>query len=320
MHPGRSWIRSRSPTRRRRIPPRAPGEDPLTGYLSQGDTRPFAAVRTLHFDVADLPLGKWADPSRPHGFRVAPLGTQGYRIRIESTLYAEVTVANTRRSLEFTAFTGGSFSMGVPPECGRGHIGRFPAHWTGIDPRRWTDDDVGVELGSGDFDVQVCRADARATVETRAHAIVPGFAYALRVKQEADEGEALVVFMPHAAMVSASGNPSFPLEQANAGPFTRLTFPLQGAGGRSAALRVSTAALRLWSRLRRTIAPVMSYQESAPAKDDLLVGLDVVQQAGTTMGTLTLSLPGKRDPRPYAKVLSAARDASAASTASTATE
>jgi hypothetical protein len=70
---------------------------------------------------------------------------------------------------------------------------------------------------------------------------------------------------------------------------------------------VSTASLRLWSRLRRTIAPVWSFEDPAKPGEDLLVGLDVVSQAGSAMGTLTLSLPAKKDERTYSKVLSAAR-------------
>jgi hypothetical protein len=286
-------------------PSRSSGEDALVGYLAQGDTRPFAAARTIHFDVDTLPVGKWADPSRPHGFRISPLGNDAFRLWIDSTLYAEIVVSSTRRSLEFAAFTGGMFSQGVPPECGKGHIGRFPTRWAGIDPRSWKDADVGVEMGIGDFDVATCSASARLTIETRARAILPGFLYALRVRQE--DSEALVVFLPRAAWVSASGDPNFPLEQSNSGPFTRLTLPIVVGEGQTAAARVSAASLRLWSRLRQTIAPVWSFEDPAAPREDLLVGLDVISQAGSAMGTLTLSLPAKKDARPYAKVLSAAR-------------
>ena len=286
-------------------PPRSAGEDALTGYLAKGDTRPFAAARTIHFDVGALPLGRWGEPSRPHGFRIAPLGHDAFRLWIDSTLYAEIVVSSSRRALEFAAFTGGMFSQGVPPECGKNHLGRFPARWVGIDPRGWKDADVGVEMGSGIFDVGTCSASARLTIETRARAILPGFVYALRVRQE--EGEALIVFLPHAAMVSASGDPNFPLDQSNSGPFTRLTLPIVAGEGQSAAVRVSSASLRLWGRLRKTIAPVWSYDDPAAPREDLLVALDVVSQAGSTMGTLTLSLPPRKDARPYAKLLSAAR-------------
>jgi hypothetical protein len=287
-------------------PPRADGADALVGYQAQGDARSPTVARTIRFDVADLPLGTWGQPSRPHGFRVTPLPERGYKLWIESALFAEVTVANTRRALEFSAFTGGSFSMGIPPECGPGHIGHFPAHWAGIDPHSWSDDDIGVELGAGDFDVQGCRAGARVTVEARARAVVRGFAYAIRVRGESDDGEQLVMFLPHAAMVSTSGDPAFPLDQANTGPFTRLTLRLEPGAGQSAALRVSRAALHLWDELRSTRKAVWSYEDTSAPRDDLFVGIEVVQQGGTTMGTLRLALPEGKDRRYFERVLSAA--------------
>jgi hypothetical protein len=285
-------------------PPRATGQDALTGFLAAGDVRPQVAARAIHFDVDALPFGRWGDPSRDHGFRIARLGWNEYQLVIGSMLYAEVTVSGTAQGGQFTAFTGGSFSQGPLPECGRGHAGRFPARWAGIDPRHWTDADVGVELATADFDAADCRASARVTVEARAAAILPGFVYALRFRRE--EGEALIVFLPRAVVMSTSDDPSWPLDHVNTGPYTRLTFPLEANVGRSAALRISPASLHLWSRLRASVASVGPFQDATLPGDNLLVGIDVINQAGATTGTITLALPPKTDARPYARVFEAA--------------
>jgi hypothetical protein len=286
-------------------PPRAPGETAIVGFLTPGDSRPHAMAHSVHFDVSSLPVAEWGEPEKPSGFTLTPLGTDAYRLWIQSTLYAEVIVANTLGAVAFSAFTGGSFSQGAPPECGKGHTGKFPTRWSGIDPRGWTDDAVKVEMGQGDFDLSTCSAAARTTIQARAAAIVPGFVYGLRVKQGDDE--ALVVFLPRGALVSTGGDPNAPLNQSNTGPFTRLTFPVEAGAGSTAAARVSPAALGLWRHLRQTIAPVWSFADTAAPKEDLLVGIDVVCQAERKLGTLTLSLPSNRDPGPYATLLKAAR-------------
>lgn len=287
-------------------PPRVQGETGLDGFRADGDARPLALAAPIRFDPDALPVATWGEPRATAGFSLHPRGN-GYRLWLRSRLFAEVVVENTRGSTEFSAFTGGSFFEGTPPECGPGHTGSFPARWTGLAPRNWTDSGVDVEMGAGDFDLARCDARARASVQARAAAIVPGFVYGLRVRHGDDDDETLFVFLPRGVLVSAAGDPSAPIALSNTGPFTRLTMPLERGGARTASVRVSPASLRVWSHLRTTIAPVWSFEETTAAHDALLVNVDAAWQDDRKLGSISLALSRRHDKRPYAALVAAAQ-------------
>jgi hypothetical protein len=285
-------------------PPRAHGESGLDGFRANGDTRPLAIGRPVRFDPDALPVATWGDPRATAGFSLRTRGN-GYRLWLRSRLVAEVVVENTRGGAEFSAFTGGSFFEGTPPECGPGRAGTFPAHWTGLAPSHWSDDGVDVEMGDGDFDLATCDARPRVAVQARAAAIVPGFVYGLRVRRTEDD-ETLFVFLPRGVLVSAAGDPAAPIALANTGPFTRLSMPLDRGGARSAAVRVSPAAMRLWSRLRRTLAPAWGFDDTTAPHDALLVNVDAAWQDDRKLGSVSLALPRTHDKGPYAALVAAA--------------
>jgi hypothetical protein len=285
-------------------PPRAHGETGLDGFRVDGDSRPLALATPIRFDPDALPVATWGEPRATAGFALRPKGN-GYRLWLRSRLFAEVVVENTRGGAEFSAFTGGSFFEGTPPECGPGHAGSFPARWAGLAPRHWTDTGVDIEMGDGDFDLASCDARPRVSIQARAAAIVPGFVYGLRVRRGEDD-ETLFVFLPRAVLVSAAGDPSAPIALSNTGPFTRLSLPLERGGARSASVRVSPASLRLWSRLRTTIAPVWSFEDTTAAHDALLVNVDAAWQDDRKLGSISLALPRRHDKRPYAALVAAA--------------
>lgn len=286
-------------------PPRAHGETGLDGFRADGDARPVALGTPIRFDPDALPVATWGEPRSTAGFALHARGN-GYRLWLRSRLFAEVVVENTRGAAEFSAFTGGSFFEGTPPECGRGHAGSFPARWAGLAPRHWTDDGVDVEMGDGDFDLASCDARPRVSVQARAAAIVPGFVYGLRVRRGDDDDETLFVFLPRGVLVSAAGDPSAPIALANTGPFTRLSMQLERGGARSAAVRVSPASLRLWSHLRTTIAPIWSFEDTTAPHDALLVNVDAAWQGDRKLGSISLALPRHHDKRAYAALVAAA--------------
>lgn len=285
-------------------PPRVHGETGLDGFRAEGDTRPLALGKPIRFDPDALPVATWGEPRATEGFSIHPHGN-GYRLWLRSRLFAEVVVENTRGATEFSAFTGGSFFEGTPPECGPGHTGSFPAHWAGLAPRHWTDAGVDVEMGDGDFDLASCDAHARASVQARAAAIVPGFVYGLRVRRDEDD-ETLFVFLPRGVLVSSAGDPDPPIALSNTGPFTRLSMRLERGGARSAAVRVGSESLRLWSHIRTTLAPVGSFEDRTAPHDALLLSVDATWQDDRKLGSISLALPQRRDERPYAGLVAAA--------------
>jgi hypothetical protein len=287
-------------------PPRAHGETGLDGFRVDGDSRPLAVATPIRFDPDALPVATWSEPRATAGFTLHARGN-GYRLWLRSRLFAEVVVENTRGGAEFSAFTGGSFFEGTPPDCGPGHTGSFPARWAGLAPRHWTDAGVDVEMGDGDFDLASCNARPRASVEVRAAAIVPGFVYGLRVRRSEND-EMLFVFLPAGVLVSAAGDPAAPIALSNTGPFTRLSMPLERGGARSAAVRVSPASLRLWSRLRTSGAPVWSFEGDTTAPHDaLLVNVDATWQDDRKLGSISLALPRRHDKGAYAAIVAAAQ-------------
>ncbi|HEX8793775.1 MAG TPA: hypothetical protein VF765_22685 [Polyangiaceae bacterium] len=286
-------------------PPRTHGETGLDGFRADGDARPEALAAPIRFDPDALPVATWGEPRATAGFALHARGN-GFRLWLRSRLFAEVVVENTRGGTEFSAFTGGSFFEGAPPDCGPGHTGSFPARWAGLAPRHWTDAGVDVEMGDGDFDLASCDARPRVSVQARAAAIVPGFVYGLRVRR-ADDDEMLFVFLPRGVLVSAAGDASAPIALSNTGPFTRLSMPLERGGARSAAVRVSPASLRLWSHIRTTIAPVWAQEDATAPHDALLVSVDAAWQDDRKLGSIALALPRRHDKRPYAALVAAAQ-------------
>jgi hypothetical protein len=295
-------------------PPAAPGAKPLDGFRLAGAER--AASTSLRFDVDALPVAEWDEPRRGAGF-VLHKTKDGWNLWVSTTLFAEVIVATGATHLEgaarvsFTAFTGGrNFGVGVPPVCGTDTLGSRLAFWSGFAPAKWTDAGVDVEMEDGDFDLATCTATPKRSLFGRAGAIVPGYLYALRVRDEDTAGrssESLVVYMPRGALVSTTVDPTTPLNASNTGPFTRLTLPLERGTAGAASVRVSPASLSLWSRLRRAGGFVPSFDDPTPPHDDLLLGVDVAWQGDARVGTVTFAPPPGRDARPYSKLLAAAK-------------
>jgi hypothetical protein len=294
-------------------PPAAPGATPLEGFRLQGVERPLARGRP--FDVDELPVAEWGEPRRGAGFTLH-VTRDGWRLWVSTVLFAEVVIATPGAGapegaarVSFTAFTAGTnFAQCVPFAC---NIGRL-AFWSGFAPTGWTDAGVNVEMEDGDYDPATCAATPRRSLFGRAAAIVPGYVYGLRVREgdagRGRTGESVVVFMPRGALVSATVDPTTPLNASNTGPFTRLTFPLERGTAHSASVRLSPAALSLWARLRRSGGPVFApFEDPSAPHDDLLLGLDVAWQGDVRFGSLSLAPPPGQAARPYAKLLAAAK-------------
>jgi hypothetical protein len=235
---------------------------------------------------------------------------------VQTTIFAEVIVTAARPSGEkgptpvgFTAFTGGSFGEGAVPECGRGHEGQRLAVWNGFAPAGWTDDGIDVEMEEGDYDLATCRGTPVRSLRGRASALVPGYVYAVRARDEDDDGggtESLVVFLPRGALVSTASDPATLLEASNTGAFTRLTFPLARGTAGSASLRLSPASLALWGRLRETRTGV-AFADPAAVGEDLLLGVDVAWQGDARLGSVSLAVPKAKNRKAYAGLLAAAK-------------
>jgi hypothetical protein len=161
--------------------------------------------------------------------------------------------------------------------------------------RGWTDGGVDVQMGRGNFDTSLCAGVPDELVEARAAAIVPGFVYGLRIQTPPtpiEPGqEQLVVFLPRGQLVSAGGDPSFPLGTTNTGPFTRLTFPLDPDTAASASVRLGPSSLDLWTKLRSTGRPVWSFTDADAVARDALLGIDVASEGKTRLGSVFLSIP-----------------------------
>jgi len=294
-------------------PPAAAGASPIDGFRASGDARP--AAQTLRFDVDALPVATWGEAWDGAGFTLHKL-RDGWSLWVRTTIFAEVIVTAGGPSGEkptspvgFSAFTGGSFGEGSVPACGPGSSGRRLAVWDGFAPAGWTDDGIDVEMEEGDYDLATCRGTPVHSLRGRAAALVPGYVYAVRAREEDDDGnarESLVVFLPRAYLVSTAADPTMPLEAANTGAFTRLTFPLARGTAGSASLRLSPASLALWARLRQ-MRRVADFVDPAALGDDLLVGVDVAWQGDSRLGSLSLAVPKAKDRRAYAGLLAAAK-------------
>lgn len=283
-------------------PPRAEGAAPLPdGVLAQGSTRPH--TETVRFDVDAIPVATWGPPSRKAGFNLTvKQEDQSYHLIVHTYLFAETILLGTN---EFTAFTGGPFFSGTLPKCGASERGTRAARWMGFSPNRWTDDGIDVEMGEGDFDVASCKTTATASLFARAKALVPGYVYALRVH---DERDSLYVILPHAALVSAGGDPSAPLNASNTGTFARVRLPLAKDTAASAAVRISPTALGLWDQLRRTGLPVHDFADDRfMTSDSLLVTVEVSAQGDVKVASLSFALPRTAYAADYAPLLRAAR-------------
>jgi hypothetical protein len=209
-------------------------------------------------------------------------------------------------SSTFTAFTGVGFVTGPPPECGQGHQGLLAARWAGFARQGWTEDGVDAELADADFHAATCRASVRLVARARARAILPGFAYALRLKTDLGgkrQDERLIVFLPPGQMVSTSGDGhSLTLNESNSGRFTRLSLPLNPGRTSAAAVRVSLTAMRMW---RATWAgqPAKAVSDESLPMDDLLIGLDVVWRGRRRTAMVSVSLPEESDRSGYGRVV-----------------
>jgi hypothetical protein len=221
---------------------------------------------------------------------------------IHTYLFAETILLGTN---EFTAFTGGPFFSGELPKCGPHENGTRAARWMGFSPTRWTDEGLDVEMGEGDFDVSTCKTTPSASLFARAKALVPGFVYALRVRDE--KGDWLYVVLPHGTFVAAGGDPTTPLAAANNGTFARLRFPLAKGTAASAAVRISPAALALWDELRKTGTPVRDFADGTRTSDALLVTVEVSSQGDVKVASLSFALPQAVQRAAYAPLLRAAR-------------
>ena len=294
-------------------PPSAPGAEPLEGSLAVGDARP--ATQTVRFDVDAVPVATWGPAWRDAGLTLR-MGHNAWSLWVRTTIFAEVIVTAARPSgdkqtapVRFTAFTGGSFGDGSIPACGPGSSGKGFVVWDGFAPAGWTDEGIDVEMEEGDFDLATCRGTPIHSLRGRAAALLPGYVYALRAREEDDDGnakESLVVFLPRGALVSTAADPLMPLEASNTGAFTRLTFPLVRGSAGSASLRLSPAALVLWARLRQTKAPA-TFTDGSALGDDLLLGVDVAWQGDTRLGSLSLSRPKGKGSAAYTGLMAAAK-------------
>ncbi|HEY3822746.1 MAG TPA: hypothetical protein VGL81_36530 [Polyangiaceae bacterium] len=295
-------------------PPAATGAAPLEGSRASGPERP--PTQTLRFDVDTLPVATWAEALPEAGFSLRKVGDT-WNLWVRTTIFAEVIVTAAGRSSDegtmpvgFTGFTGGSFGEGDVPACGRGHSGRRLAVWNGFASAGWTDDGLDVEMEEGDFDLATCRGTPVHSLRGRASAVVPGYVYALRERDEDDDGndrESLVLFLPRGTLVSAAADPRSPLGAADTGTFTRLTFPMARGTAGSASLRVSPAALALWARLRHGRPAPFSDGTGIP--EDLLVGVDVAWQGDVRVGSLSVAVPKAK--ASYRGLLAAAQKAGA---------
>ncbi|HEY1694291.1 MAG TPA: hypothetical protein VGG39_19110 [Polyangiaceae bacterium] len=297
-------------------PPYANPPPGLLGSLASGPTR--LPVRTLRFDVDALPVATWGPAWGAAGFTLRRTGN-GWTVFVRTTLYAEVVLSESAAyedqgtsRLGFSAFTGAAdFGRGLPPPCGRGHTGKRLAIWGGIAPAGWTDAGVDVEMNEGDYDLATCDAAPRRSLRGRAAALVKGYVYAVRVIEAGEDGdpvsEAVVVYLPRGAMVSATADPDLPIETTNTGTFSRLTFPLTRDAAGSASLRIAPASLRLWSRLRAGTPLATAFEDTSAAHDDMLVGVDVAWEGKQRFGSIAVGVPAVPDRRMYAGFLAAVR-------------
>jgi hypothetical protein len=268
-------------------------------------------VKRLGIDVDGLPGATWGPPPAGKGFSIVAV-PDGYRLWMRQRIFAEAIVFGGpwfegSAPVVFSGFTGGPFWQGEAPSCSSRMHGAVPARWSGFAPANWTDDGIDVELGEGELALTTCAAKAIQFARGRAAAIVPGFLYGLRVSRPTG-GDDLYVFMPRASQLAAAGDPEAPLDAADSGPFTRLTFSLSTGSAASASLRLSPASLRLWSTLRTTHGPVPTFEEKTNAEQNLLLDLDVsAVDDKRALASISMSVPPGVDPKPFAPLLAAAK-------------
>jgi len=283
-------------------PPRAAGLEPLIdGALAQGFGRP--PTETVRFDVDAVPLATWGPPSQKSGFQLTVTERdQSYHLVVHTYLFAETILFGAS---EFTAFTGGPFFSGELPKCGGHATGTRGAQWLGFSPTRCTDEGIDVEMGEGEFDVATCTTFPIASLFARAKALVPGFVYALRLRDA--KGDWLYVVLPHGTFVAAGGDPTRSLAASNNGTFARLRFPLAKDTAASAAVRISPASLTLWDELRRTGTSVRNFADGTRTSDALLVTVEVSSQGDVKVASLSFALPQTAPRAAYVPLLRAAR-------------
>jgi hypothetical protein len=184
--------------------------------------------------------------------------------------------------------------------------------WDGFGPAGWTDGGIDVEMEEGDYDLATCSGTPVRSLRGRASAVVPGYVYAVRTREEREDGEdgsgkeSLVVFLPRGALVATAADPMTPLQASNTGAFTRLTFPLARGTAGSASLRLSPASLALWADLRQTRGRG-GFADTSALGENLLLGVDVAWQGDARLGSLSLSRPKGKGSWAYAGLLAAAK-------------
>jgi hypothetical protein len=285
-------------------PPAVLGAVPLAGDRAEGRSRPSAHAREI--DLDSIPLARWTSPTDPRGFVLSSHG-DSYNLVMQAPYFAEVSISPIAgvdwTGSPFVAFTGYSFVSGETPPCNQWRqLGVLPARWMGFSVRGWTDDSIDAEVADADFSLVSCRGRPRLVAKARARALLPRFAYALRVKAESSgpsSDERLVVFLPYGHMVSTTGDPSDPLAASDIGSFTRLSLPLRPGGTSAAAIRVSAGAMRVWRDIRAGRIARAPTEESSPS-DELLVELDVAWQGAKKTALISVALPKGVDPKAYA--------------------
>jgi hypothetical protein len=226
---------------------------------------------------------------------------------MQAPYFAEVSIRSSPGAAQpqgtpFVAFMGYSFESGEAPPCTPWGKQVLPARWAGFSTRGWTDDAMDAELAEAEFSVATCRAKPRLVAKARARALLPRFAYALRVKADSSGDspeERLVVFLPYGQLVSTTGDPGDPLAVSDVGSFTRLSLPLRPGEASAAAIRVSPGAMQVWRDIRAgKVARAPTEQVSAG--DELLVELDVAWHGAKKTALLSIALPKGVDPKAYA--------------------
>ena len=293
--------------------PTARGDDPIGGFRTEGPARPEG--KRLAVDVDGLPSMTWRDPPSRRGFSIVATG-DAWLLRMRAPLLAEAIVYG-RPSYEgssaviYSGFTGGTFWQGDASSCGSGVRGEVPARWSGFSPKNWTDEGIDVEVGEGELTLATCRGRTLQFASGRAAALVNGFVYGLRVTRPSGTtgpSETLYLFLPRASQVAASSDPGSLTETADAGSFTRLSFVVTRGKAAAASVRLSAAALRMWSALRARGSPVPGFEDTAEAESNLLLDVDVSAVDDTRMlASLSFSVPAGVDAKPYAKLLAAVK-------------
>jgi hypothetical protein len=133
--------------------------------------------------------------------------------------------------------------------------------------------------------------------------------YGLRVRERG--GETLFLFLPRGTLLATSGSYDAPIDEANAGPYTRFSFPMGAGAAARASARIGPSALEIWAAMRRSASRIAWMEDESPSSDKLLVEADVVTEGDRRSGALRFFAPQSqgRAGRAYTALLRSARDA-----------